>query len=79
MCFALLMIILDNRIVNVALPSIQRDLHAWPQPLEWTINAYTLTFAVLMVTTGDSATASAAASRSCSGWLCSEPPAWRSG
>ena len=73
------MIMLDNRIVNVALPSIQRELHAWPQPLEWTINAYTLPFAVLMVTTGDSATASAAASRSGSGWLGSEPPAWPSG
>ncbi len=52
MCFALFMIMLDNTVVNVALPSIQRDLHASLQALEWTINAYTLTFAVLMVTGG---------------------------
>jgi MFS family permease len=38
--------------VNVALPSIQRDLHASLQALEWTMNAYTLTFAVLLVTGG---------------------------
>ena len=52
MCFALFMIMLDNTVVNVALPSIQRDLHASLQTLEWTMNAYTLTFAVLMVTGG---------------------------
>jgi EmrB/QacA subfamily drug resistance transporter len=52
MCFALFMIMLDNTVVNVALPSIQRDLHASLSALEWTINAYTLTFAVLMVTGG---------------------------
>ena len=52
MCFALFMIMLDNTVVNVALPSIQRDLHASLQALEWTMNAYTLTFAVLMVTGG---------------------------
>src|ERR1700756_4146152 len=52
MCFALFMIMLDNTVVNVALPSIQRDLHASLASLEWTVNAYTLTFAVLMVTGG---------------------------
>jgi EmrB/QacA subfamily drug resistance transporter len=52
MCFALFMMMLDNTVVNVALPSIQRDLHASLSALEWTINAYTLTFAVLMVTGG---------------------------
>ncbi len=52
MCFALFMIMLDNTVVNVALPSIQRDLHASLSALEWTMNAYTLTFAVLMVTGG---------------------------
>ncbi len=52
MCFALFMIMLDNTVVNVALPSIQRDLHASLSSLEWTINAYTLTFAVLLVTGG---------------------------
>lgn len=52
MCFALFMIMLDNTVVNVALPSIQRDLHASLSSLEWTVNAYTLTFAVLLVTGG---------------------------
>jgi EmrB/QacA subfamily drug resistance transporter len=52
MCFALFMIMLDNTVVNVALPSIQDDLHASISSLEWTVNAYTLTFAVLLVTGG---------------------------
>src|SRR5205807_2990378 len=52
MCFALFMVMLDNTVVNVALPSIQRDLHASISSLEWTVNAYTLTFAVLLVTGG---------------------------
>ncbi len=52
MCFALFMIMLDNTVVNVALPSIQRSLHASTSSLEWTVNAYTLTFAVLLVTAG---------------------------
>jgi EmrB/QacA subfamily drug resistance transporter len=52
MCFALFMIMLDNTVVNVALPSIQRDFDASLSALEWTINAYTLTFAVLLVTGG---------------------------
>jgi EmrB/QacA subfamily drug resistance transporter len=52
MCFALFMIMLDNTAVNVALPSIQRSLHASTSSLEWTVNAYTLSFAVLLVTGG---------------------------
>jgi EmrB/QacA subfamily drug resistance transporter len=52
MCFALFMIMLDNTVVNVALPSIQKDLGATLSGLEWTVNAYTLTFAVLLVTGG---------------------------
>jgi EmrB/QacA subfamily drug resistance transporter len=52
MCFALFMIMLDNTVVNVALPSIQKDLGASISGLEWTINAYTLSFAVLLVTGG---------------------------
>jgi EmrB/QacA subfamily drug resistance transporter len=52
MCFALFMIMLDNTVVNVALPSIQSSLNASLPGLEWTLNAYTLTFAVLLVTGG---------------------------
>ncbi len=49
MCFALFMIMLDNTIVNVALPSIQRALHTSPETLQWTIDAYVLTFAALIL------------------------------
>ena len=42
MCFALFMIMLDNTVVNVALPSIERDLHSSLSSLEWIINGYTL-------------------------------------
>ena len=52
MCFALFMVMLDNTVVNVALPSIQRSFEASLSSLEWTINAYTLSFAVLLVTGG---------------------------
>jgi EmrB/QacA subfamily drug resistance transporter len=50
--FALFMIMLDNTIVNVALPSIGRGLKVGVSQLEWVVNAYTLTFAVLMLTGG---------------------------
>jgi EmrB/QacA subfamily drug resistance transporter len=52
MCFALFMVMLDNTVVNVALPSIQKDLGSSISGLEWTVNAYTLAFAVLLVTGG---------------------------
>ncbi|MDQ1696776.1 MAG: hypothetical protein QOJ03_2129, partial [Frankiaceae bacterium] len=47
---ALFMGVLDNLVVSVALPTIHRDLGASIQSLEWTVNAYTLTFAVLLLT-----------------------------
>ena len=50
--FGLFMIMLDNTIVNVALPSIQRDLHIGISELEWVFNGYALTFGVLMLTGG---------------------------
>ena len=50
--FALFMIMLDNTVVNVALPSIQRSLDAGLSQLEWIVNAYVLTFAVLMLSGG---------------------------
>src|SRR5690349_6694836 len=50
--FGLFMIMLDNTVVNVALPSIRRDLGVAVSELEWTVNAYALTFAVLMLTGG---------------------------
>ncbi len=44
------MVSLDNLVVTTALPVIRRDLHATISQLEWTVNAYTLTFAVLLLT-----------------------------
>src|SRR5256714_6847200 len=44
------MVTLDNLVVTTAIPVIRRDLHASLSSLEWTVNAYTLTFAVLLLT-----------------------------
>ncbi len=47
---ALFMVVLDNLVVSVALPTIHRDLGASIQSLEWTVNAYVLSYAVLLLT-----------------------------
>jgi EmrB/QacA subfamily drug resistance transporter len=47
---ALFMVVLDNLVVTTALPVIKRALGAGIEELEWTVNAYTLTFAVLLLT-----------------------------
>ena len=47
---AAFMVGLDNLVVTMALPSIRSHLHASLASLEWTINAYTLSFAVLIIT-----------------------------
>jgi EmrB/QacA subfamily drug resistance transporter len=52
MVFGLFMPMLDNLVVNVALPTIQRDLGAGVSQLQWLIDAYTLTFASFMLTGG---------------------------
>lgn len=50
--FALFMIMLDNTVVNVALPAIQRELAITVSELEWVVTGYALSFAVLMLTGG---------------------------
>jgi EmrB/QacA subfamily drug resistance transporter len=50
--FGLFMIMLDNTVVNVALPSIQRDLDADLSELQWIVTGYALTFAALMLVGG---------------------------
>jgi len=50
--FGLFMIMLDNTVVNVALPTMQRDLHVSVSQLEWVVIAYALTFAALLITGG---------------------------
>ena len=47
---ALFMVVLDNLVVSTALPVIRTDLGASLEELEWTVNAYTLTFAVFLLT-----------------------------
>src|SRR3954466_11917560 len=47
---ALFMVTLDNLVVTTAIPVIRQDLHAGLSGLEWTVNAYTLVFAVLLLT-----------------------------
>jgi MFS family permease len=54
-CMSLLIVGLDNTIVNVALPAIQEDLHASVSGLQWTIDAYTLVLASLLMLSGSTA------------------------
>src|ERR671929_279141 len=51
-CVATFMLLLDVTIVNVALPSIERDLHASFTDLQWVIDAYALSLAALLLTGG---------------------------
>jgi EmrB/QacA subfamily drug resistance transporter len=51
-CFALFMAILDNLVLNVALPTISRDLEATTTQLQWIVSAYILVFASLQITAG---------------------------
>ena len=50
--FGLFMIMLDNTVVNVALPTMEKDLHVTLASLEWVVIAYALTFAALLITGG---------------------------
>jgi len=52
LCLSLLVIIVDNSILNVALPRLQRDLHATFSQLQWMVDSYTLVFACLLLTAG---------------------------
>jgi len=52
LCFSLLVIVLDNSILNVAIPTIVRDLDATNSQLQWIVDAYTLVFAGLLLTAG---------------------------
>lgn len=54
-CMSLLIVSLDNTVLNVALPSMQRELHAETSGLQWTIDAYTLVLASLLMLAGSTA------------------------
>ncbi|MFP3900116.1 MAG: MFS transporter [Acidimicrobiia bacterium] len=52
MCLSLLLIVMDNTIVNVAIPTLQRDLGASTSELQWVVDSYVLVFAGLLLTMG---------------------------
>jgi EmrB/QacA subfamily drug resistance transporter len=54
-CMSLLIVSLDNTVLNVALPSMQKELHASVSGLQWTIDAYTLVLASLLMLSGSTA------------------------
>jgi EmrB/QacA subfamily drug resistance transporter len=54
-CLAQFMVVLDATIVNVALPTVQRDLHFSPTSLQWVVNAYTLLFGGFLLLGGRAA------------------------
>ncbi|MFJ2646698.1 MFS transporter [Streptomyces sp. NPDC087420] len=54
-CMSLLIVSLDNTILNVALPTLQKELHASVAGLQWTIDAYTLVLASLLMLAGSTA------------------------
>ncbi|MFH8471887.1 MFS transporter [Streptomyces sp. NPDC018000] len=54
-CMSLLIVSLDNTVLNVALPSMQKELHATVAGMQWTIDAYTLVLASLLMLSGSTA------------------------
>ncbi|GAA3734302.1 MFS transporter [Streptomyces tremellae] len=54
-CMSLLIVSLDNTVLNVALPAMQKELHASVSGLQWTIDAYTLVLASLLMLSGSTA------------------------
>src|SRR6516162_6564963 len=52
LCLSLLVIVVDNSILNIALPTLQKDLGATTSQLQWIVDAYTLVFAGLLLTAG---------------------------
>lgn len=52
LCFSLLIIGMDLTILNVALPTLAKDLHAGTSSLQWMVDAYTLVYASMLLTTG---------------------------
>lgn len=52
LCLAVLLVVIDNTVVNVALPTLSRDLHATNSQLQWIVDGYSLPFAALMLAGG---------------------------
>jgi MFS family permease len=67
LCASVLIINVDNTILNVALPTLVRDLHATSSQLQWIVDSYAMVFAGLLFVGGSLATGSGASSSSSSG------------
>ncbi|MEV5963832.1 MFS transporter [Kribbella sp. NPDC051952] len=52
LCLAVMVLVVDNTVLNLAIPSLMRDLDATPQDIQWVIDAYILAFAGLLLTAG---------------------------
>src|SRR3954452_7441304 len=52
LCLSLLIVVIDNTVLNTALPTLARDLHASTSQLQWIVDAYTLAFAALLIVGG---------------------------
>ena len=76
---ATLMTYLDNNVINVAIPTIQRDLHLSVSGLEWVVSSYLLVFAGLLLAGDASPTTTAAAGSSSPAWPSSRRRRWRPG
>jgi EmrB/QacA subfamily drug resistance transporter len=53
LCLSILIVVVDNTVVNVALPSLSRELHATTTQLQWIVDAYSLVFAGLLIAAGN--------------------------
>ena len=67
-CASVIVVVMDISIVNVALPTIRRDLRASVSGLQWTVDAYTLVLASFLVLAGPPLTGSAVGASSRSAW-----------
>src|SRR6201992_1126275 len=52
LCLSLLIVVIDNTVLNTALPTLARSLHAGTRSLQWITDAYTLVFASVLITAG---------------------------
>ena len=79
LCAGMSMIILDQTITNVALPSIRRDLGFSPSGLAWVVNAYLVAFGGLLLLAGRLGDLVGRTRCSRPDWRCSPPRRWRAG